>query len=216
MTFNKYIRKFNSIRIESNEVIMTIKQSIQIMKALADTSRLMILNVLIEKPHYVEEMSQILNLAPSTVSFHLKKLEQADLVIKEKQQYYVIYKINKSIFNLSLQNLISFENYEKLMQQERIDKYKEKVLETFYKNGKLIKLPAQYKKRLIVIEKIYHAFEKDKKYTEKQINETIGHYFEDYCTVRRYFIDLGLMKREKDIYWLTDKSFDYEKLTFGI
>ena len=216
MTYNKYIRKFNSIKIESNEVIMTIKQSIQIMKALADTSRLMILNVLIEKPHYVEEMSQILNLAPSTVSFHLKKLEQADLVIKEKQQYYVIYKINESIFNLSLQNLISFENYEKLMQQERIDKYKEKVLETFYKNGKLIKLPAQYKKRLIVIEKIYHAFEKDKKYTEKQINETIGHYFEDYCTVRRYFIDLGLMKRVKDIYWLTDKSFDYEKLTFGI
>ena len=195
---------------------MTIKQSIQIMKALADTSRLMILNVLIEKPHYVEEMSQILNLAPSTVSFHLKKLEQANLVIKEKQQYYVIYKINESIFNLSLQNLISFENYEKLMQQERIDKYKEKVLETFYKNGKLIKLPAQYKKRLIVIEKIYHAFEKDKKYTEKQINETIGNYFEDYCTVRRYFIDLGLMKRVKDIYWLTDKSFDYEKLTFGI
>lgn len=57
---------------------MEIAKSIEIMKALADSSRLQALNILMEKPQYVEELAHRLNLAVSTVSFHLKKLEAAD------------------------------------------------------------------------------------------------------------------------------------------
>ena len=70
---------------------MNIERSIEIMKSLADTSRLRVLNVIMEKPHYVEEISHKLDLAASTVSFHLKKLESAGLVQQKKEQYYIIY-----------------------------------------------------------------------------------------------------------------------------
>ena len=63
---------------------MGIKENIEIMKSLADASRLQVLNSLMEKPQYVEEIAQRMNLAVSTVSFHLKKLEKAGLVYKTK------------------------------------------------------------------------------------------------------------------------------------
>ena len=70
---------------------MKILDTIQLLKALADRSRIRIVNALDGKPQYVEELSERLNLAPSTVSFHLKKLEDAGLVHSKKEQYYTVY-----------------------------------------------------------------------------------------------------------------------------
>ena len=64
---------------------MKIEQSIAIMKALADQSRLAIINSLLERRQYVEELANRHALAPSTISFHLKKLEKANLVYKIKR-----------------------------------------------------------------------------------------------------------------------------------
>ena len=58
---------------------MTTEQSIAILKALADQSRLAIVNSLLERSQYVEEIAKRHGLAASTVSFHLRKLEQAGL-----------------------------------------------------------------------------------------------------------------------------------------
>ena len=51
------------------------RDCIKLMKCLADKSRILIINNLMEEPMYVELLSQRLNLAASTISFHLKKLE---------------------------------------------------------------------------------------------------------------------------------------------
>jgi len=91
---------------------MEIEKSIEIIKSLADTSRLRVLNSLMIKPQYVEELANRMNLAVSTVSFHLKKLEKAGLINKQKEQYYVIYSLNEGLFNKSLRELTSFENIE--------------------------------------------------------------------------------------------------------
>jgi DNA-binding transcriptional ArsR family regulator len=56
-----------------------IAKSIEIMKLLADISRLHVLIFLMDKPQYVEELTYMLNLAVSTVSFHLKKMISQDL-----------------------------------------------------------------------------------------------------------------------------------------
>jgi DNA-binding transcriptional ArsR family regulator len=63
---------------------MKTEQSLAIMKALADKSRLAIVNSLLERSQYVEEIAKRHGLAPSTVSFHLRKLEQAGLVHSRK------------------------------------------------------------------------------------------------------------------------------------
>lgn len=185
---------------------MQVEESIKIMKALADKSRLFILNALIEKPQYVEEISKRLELAASTVSFHLKKLEAAGLVKKEKEQYYIIYKINEQIFSTKLQNIISFENLEATVQNNRIDSYKEKVISTFFKNGRLVQIPKQHKKRWIILEKFIQLFEANKNYSEKEVDNKISDLFDDYCTIRRYLVDEKILIRDKGNYCLKVNS----------
>ncbi len=181
---------------------MEISESIKILKALADSSRLMIINSLIQKAQYVEELAQRLNLAVSTVSFHLKKLESANLVYKKKEQYYVVFHINEEIFNYTLKEMISFENNYKKVQDERIQNYRDKVLNTFFDSGKLRRMPSQSKKRLIILDEIIKIFDINKIYSEKEIDSMIGEIFDDYCTIRRYFVDEKMMFRKKGEYRL--------------
>lgn len=181
---------------------MNISESIEIMKSLADSSRLMIINCLLEKPQYVEELSARLNLAVSTVSFHLKKMEKAGLLKKKKAQYYMIFEVNEELFKTSLKEFVSFPNIEKYVQEERINAYRKKVINTFFKNGKLLKLPSQHKKRWIILEEIASHFDEKKIYEEQEVDEIIARIFDDYCTIRRYFIEEKIMNRTSGKYKL--------------
>jgi hypothetical protein len=53
-----------------------------------------------------------------------------------------------------------------------------------------------------VLAEIARAFEKGRKYDEKEVNEIIHRFHEDHCTIRREMIACGLMCREKETYWV--------------
>lgn len=75
------------------------------------------------------------------------------------------------------------------------------VLQNFFtKEGKLTHLPAQLKKKLIVLEHLVSQLEQGASYSEKQINEYIKKYDDDYATIRREFIIYRFMSREDGIY----------------
>jgi hypothetical protein len=162
----------------------------------------MILNALRDKPQYVEELAERLNLAPSTVSFHLKKMEGAHLVRKTRDQYYLIYELNAEIFDRTLRELTSFGDVQKFVQDERIARYREKVLKAFFKNSQLLRLPTQYKKRLIVLEEFARKFHPEQTYDEQEVDARIAEQFNDYCTVRRELIEEGYLAREGQRYWV--------------
>jgi hypothetical protein len=178
-------------------------ESLTIIKALADGSRLKALNSIIRKPQYVEELSERMGLSASTVSFHLKKLEEAGLVSKSRDQYYAVYKADERILDKTLRELITFENVEAGREEERIRQYRAKVVRSFFKDNRLIRFPAQYKKQQIVLEEIAGLFETGRKYQEKELNMIILNVYGDYCTVRRLMIGEGLMERKDNVYWRT-------------
>jgi predicted transcriptional regulator len=183
---------------------MEIEKSIEIIKSLADTSRLRVLNSLMIKPQYVEELANRMNLAVSTVSFHLKKLEKAGLINKQKEQYYVIYSLNEGLFNKSLRELTSFENIELFSEEERVKKYRDKVIKVFMKKGRLTKLPVQHKKKLIILEEFLKLFKKNKQYVEKEVDEIIHTIYDDHCLIRRLLIEEKYMRRDGNKYWIID------------
>ena len=185
---------------------MNITESMGIMKSLSDNSRLRVLHSLIAKPQYVEELAERMDLAVSTVSFHLKKLEKAGLIQKVKEQYYLMYHVCDDIFNMSLRDLVNFDNPDKYLQDERIIKYRQKVLKTFYKKEKLIRLPVQRKKKMIILDEFVKKFKPGKKYREEEVNQIIMNSYFDYCTIRRLMIDEGIMKRENQTYQLNKQE----------
>ena len=80
------------------------------------------------------------------------------------------------------------------------EKYKKEVISNFFKYGRLTQIPTQRKKREIVLFEILKQFETDREYGEKEVNEIILRYHEDFCTIRREMIAFGMMTRDHDIY----------------
>lgn len=181
---------------------MTEDNTIKLFKCLSDKSRLQILKTLIHEDMYVELLAQRLNLASSTISFHLKKLEEAGAVTSRKEQYYNIYSINEKIFKSSILDIIKEKSSEAELQRRREEDYRKKVIENFFDYGKLKNIPAQRKKRLIILEEIAKAFQPDKEYTEREVNIIIADYHDDFCTLRREMIGENILSRENSIYRL--------------
>ena len=75
--------------------------------------------------------------------------------------------------------------------------------------GRLKQWPAHDKSRIPVMDYLCGKFEKDKVYTEKEVNQIIDqwHTFGDYFLLRRSLIDYKFMARRADgsQYWVVDK-----------
>lgn len=70
-----------------------MKVFIRVMKALSDPNRARVLKLLQEKELCVCEIQKVLGLAQSTVSKHLKLLEDAGLVDRTRQGTWIIYSL---------------------------------------------------------------------------------------------------------------------------
>ncbi len=174
--------------------------SLEIFKCLSDNSRLKIINSLMIEPMYVELLAERLGLSTSTVSFHLKKLMDANIVSSKKEQYYTVYSLNEEIFSMNLKDLVKDNRKEEEILKQREEQYKEKVIDSFFKYDKLKEIPVQKKKKQIILEKIVESFERDRDYTEKEVNLIIADFHDDFCTIRRDLVGFNLMERKDGIY----------------
>lgn len=85
---------------------------------------------------------------------------------------------------------------------------KNHILETSFITLEPLKLKSfspKEKKKVVILTKISEQFDTSKKYTEKEVNQILANIFEDFVSLRRYLIEYGFMKRNKDCttYWLT-------------
>jgi len=83
----------------------------------------------------------------------------------------------------------------------------EKILASVFESLQPLKLKVfslKEKKKIVILRKIALKFEKDRKYSEKEVNTVLKAIYEDYATVRRYLIEYGFMGRTNDCkeYWL--------------
>jgi hypothetical protein len=71
-------------------------------------------------------------------------------------------------------------------------------------DGKLKVIPAQRKKREVVLKHILKEFQPGVRYNEKQVNDILANYHPDTATLRREMIAYKLMKRAEGEYWRMD------------
>jgi DNA-binding transcriptional ArsR family regulator len=193
-------KKEVSMTEESNEILLNF------FKALSDASRLQIVGLLAQRPHSVEEMAEALGKSVSTVSHHLQMLTHVGLVSARADGHYYIYSLDKDALRRMSQAILA-ENLPSPPQAEEGDAFERKVLSSFTdQEGRIISIPAQEKKFLVVLRYIVKAFEPGVRYTEKQVNEIIQRYTEDTATIRRSFIVYGFMDRQGGggEYWRID------------
>ena len=179
---------------------MSEDEALRLFKCLSDKSRLQILKSLAREDMYVERLAERLGLIAPTVSFHLKKLAAAGAVSSYKSQYYMMYSLNRQVFETSMLEIIAEPSPESEAQERRDEEYRQKVLDNFFEYGRLKSIPAQRKKERIVLERIAEAFEFDEIYTEREVNLKIAEFHDDFCTIRRDMVGEGLFARDKGLY----------------
>lgn len=69
-----------------------------IFKVLADPQRREILTMLRSGRLNAGEIAQRLGVSPAALSYHLKLLKAADLVLEYKEKNYIYYEVNTSVF----------------------------------------------------------------------------------------------------------------------
>nr|WP_296485523.1 metalloregulator ArsR/SmtB family transcription factor [uncultured Acetatifactor sp.] len=180
---------------------MTEAEAISLFKCLADKSRLQILKSLAVEDMYVERLAERLGLTAPTISFHLKKLSDAGAVTACKNQYYMMYSLNREIFRTSILEILQQESDEAGEQEQRDADYRQRVIDAFFEYGKLKSIPTQLKKERIVLEVIAEAFEFDRMYSEREVNIIIADFHDDFCTIRRDMVGEQLLGRNGREYW---------------
>ena len=176
-----------------------LEERAQLFKAQGHPARLLMLNLIQQKPRHGEELAAILNLKPATVSHHLSKLAEAGLLTSTKDQYYQMYSLVGDVLKKPLGEVIRLPQ-PSLTDEVETDAYKQKVLKAFVKQGRAVRLPAQLKKLQVILELIVQEFEPEREYTEKEVNFILLDFHEDVATLRRSLVEHGLMTRSGGIY----------------
>jgi excisionase family DNA binding protein len=76
----------------------------------------------------------------------------------------------------------------------------EKIVGRFMKDGRFEQLPVQRKKRKYILEYILKQFKPGKVYDENEVDDIILKYHDDYCRIRREFVDERMMYRNEGKY----------------
>ena len=175
-------------------------RKVALLKALADETRLKIARALLERPTCAEELAERLGRAPSTISFHLRKLEEAGLVTKAKAQYYLVYSLRRELLGATLAAFVGAQSAAGSEDERRRKRYRDTVIRAFFRDGRLVQMPKQWRKRRVVLDEILPAFEAGRDYDEREVDARIRAFADDHCAIRRMLVDEQLMTRRGGIY----------------
>jgi hypothetical protein len=75
------------------------------------------------------------------------------------------------------------------------------VLGRFFSGTRLVEIPSARRKRLVVLERLALDFEPGRRYEEREVNEVLLAYHDDYASLRRHLVDEGLLDRAEGRYW---------------
>jgi predicted transcriptional regulator len=178
-------------------------------KALADANRLKIIGLLANQATSVEKLAEQLDLTAATVSHHLSRLAECGLVSAKAEGYYSIYSLQTNTLESLAKRLLTRENLPSLAKDVDVEAYDRKVINEFTNSDGSIKaFPAQRKKLDVLLPYVVKVFEMEKRYTEKEVNELLKPFNEDYATLRRELVDAKFMARQNGEYWLTPLGYN--------
>jgi len=174
-----------------------LEELLTFFKALAEPNRLKIVGLLASQPLTVEQMAEMLNLRPSTISNHLSQLSHAGLVSARAESYYNVYSLDTMALETMAKRLLAHDTLPNMAAEIDTDAYDRKVIANFtYPDGRIKSFPAQQKKFEAILRYVLRAFEPGKRYSEKQVNEMLAKFHQDTATLRRELVTYHMLKRE--------------------
>ncbi|NRG45300.1 metalloregulator ArsR/SmtB family transcription factor [Bacillus sp. CRN 9] len=184
---------------------MQLSRIVAFHKTMGDPTRIRIIYLLSKGPLHGQAIAGKLGLTPPTITHHLHKLKDINLVYTRRDKNTIYYYLNERVLKHQAQTLENIIDEKGVL--EEMDEVKDtksehyKVINNFFSaDGKLKSIPAQRKKKLMIFEHLIKGLKKGVKYEENEINQYIKQFHDDYATIRREFITNQYMYRENGIY----------------
>ncbi|BAZ53718.1 transcriptional regulator [Nostoc sp. NIES-4103] len=182
---------------------------LQFFKALADESRLKIVGILANQECSVEELAALMQLKEPTVSHHLAKLKELNLVTMRPDGNSRLYQLDSEALQNISKEIFTPEKIASLIEDVDTEAWESKVLKSYLEvettslEGvqRLKEIPASRKKRLVILKWLASKFDPRVHYPERTVNEILKRYHPDCATLRRELISYQLMQRENGVYW---------------
>ncbi|WP_018130967.1 DUF2087 domain-containing protein [Effusibacillus pohliae] len=186
---------------------MQLDRLVHFHKAVADPMRIRILVLLANGPLHGQALAGKLGVTPPTITHHMTKLREAGLVKERREKNTIYFYLEESTLRRHAQAIVDMVLQEGRKAtgglREQQEKERALVIQSFFTpDGKLKQIPAQRKKKLIVFEHLLRGLQRNRKYTEQEINEYIKQFHEDCATIRRELIANHYMYRENGVYEL--------------
>jgi DNA-binding transcriptional ArsR family regulator len=183
---------------------------LETLKALSDASRLRIVGLLAGRPMAVQDLAAALRLSPATVVHHLKRLRDVGLVKSTAHPPFVEYSLTIDRLHEIGREVDRMTRGERARGAELTGPDGKprpaediRVLRAFFEDGRLTSIPAQEKKRLVILRYLAETvFAEGRDYPEKEVNQRLALLHPDVASLRRYLVDFKFMARDHGQYRL--------------
>lgn len=189
-----------------------------LLKALSDEHRLLMVAMMSEREYTVTEMAELLERTEPTVSHHVSKLHSVGLLrlrMAGNQRFYSINSERLAKFKAYAAEIDSLPTKPEVEVSDNAwidaldwDTADKKLLRNYTFSGRLSKLPEKEKNWLVILRWLATKFQRDMRYSEKQVNAILTEVHKDYASLRRNLVEYGFMRRERGggDYWLTPEN----------
>ena len=176
----------------------------ELLRVLADTERLAVAGSVAAGPLTADELRGKLGLPAKRVRQHLSKLVAAGIVALEEDRR--TYRLEPETLRRAAMEVGPARDPGLALGAVFADE--EAVLRHYFRGGRLREVPNRRAKRLVVLERLALEFEPGVRYSEREVNATLGRFHDDHASLRRYLVDEGFLSRERGEYWRTGGPVD--------
>jgi hypothetical protein len=177
------------------------------LKAFTSADRLRILGFVAGRPATASAIGDALGLAPARVTRELALLRRAGLIEFDRESREPAHAVALGRLNEIGRLLEGLEPAADSTSAgtgpagETLPAEDARVLRAFFEGPRLTSIPAQEKKRLVVLRYVLErCFPEDRAYPEKEVNQRLALVNRDVASLRRYLVDGGLMTRASGLY----------------
>ena len=169
-------------------------QAATIAGLLADQARLKVVAALALGAGTLEEVAEASGLPLKDVALAARRLARGGLVLRDGH----LLRLRTEEFGAAAR---AAAEHAPRPEPLSADPATDAVLQTFLRDGRLVGIPAQHSKRLVVLEHLVHVFEPGVRYPEREVNALLAAWHPDVAALRRYLVDEGLLSRGGGHYW---------------
>ena len=178
-----------------------VERLVAVFRALGDPVRLRLLGLIAEWPRTGKELAEAVGLGAPTISHHMERLIRSGLVAVARDGQSRVYSLDLASVQ-SLARLASGSaDHPKLLEPGDAEQAERtKVLRDFFDGARLKQIPAQRKKRVVVLQHLLTRFDPNRDYSERDVSDILKVAHEDFATLRRELVDYGFMTRAGGVY----------------